>query len=318
MAGPVAAIITIHRFGPEGRGRLDPSALSAFLHCLRSEGCRFVSVREILRLHRENEPPPCNLVAFTIDDGYRDILTAARVFEELECPVTVFLATGFVDGDTWLWWDKVEYCMRRAGVGRFSFEAGTDATELRWSGPADAQRAAAELSAKLELLPHAERGSVVTELSESLGVEPPEAAPDDWAALSWDEVRELERGVFEFGPHTVTHPVLSRVGEDWAAREIVDSWARVSAEVRNPVPVLAYPNGSGTAFSVREVTLVRQAGLEGALTTHPWYALRRGHRGETDRFYLPRFAVPETIPELILVCSGLQQFHPRLGPQARV
>ena len=49
-------------------------------------------------------------VAFTIDDGYLDhAKVAAPIFAEFDCPVTTFVTTGFLDGQLWLWWDRIQY-----------------------------------------------------------------------------------------------------------------------------------------------------------------------------------------------------------------
>lgn len=314
VGGRVATIFTIHRFGVGEPGRLDPEMLRSFLARLRQERFSLLSMRELARVHKERHALPESSVVFTIDDGYHDIATAARVFEEFDCPVTVFLATGFVDGETWLWWNAIEYCMREAGRGQFILAGPRGQAAYSWQTPEQAARAAARLSAALEHLPDVDTRAVVLRLAGELGVAIPPRPTAEWSPLSWDEIRALESRGVEFGPHTVSHPVLTRVDDAQAVWEISHSWERVRAEVRNPVPVLAYPNGSGMAFGAREAELARDSGLEAAVSTHPWYAVRNGHPGETSPFALPRMALPEDVAELVMVSSGVLRLHPRMRP----
>ena len=76
------------------------------------------------------------VVAFTVDDGYADFATlAAEVFLAYDCPVTTFVTTGFLDGQVWMWWDQVEYCLTNAGRCGVVVEIGGDVLDLDLSEP---------------------------------------------------------------------------------------------------------------------------------------------------------------------------------------
>lgn len=82
--------------------------------------------------------------------------------------------------------------------------------------------------------------------------------------IGWDEMRTVEsRGLVRFEPHSVTHPVLPRVGPERAKREIIDSKAAVELELGREARVFCYPAGY---FSDRDVNLVREAGYRCAVT----------------------------------------------------
>ena len=88
-----------------------------------------------------------------------------------------------------------------------------------------------------------DRKTCIAELSKEADVEIPAAPPRQFAPLSWDEARRLEKQGVTFGPHTVTHPVLSSTSEEDAQSEISTSWKRVCEELAHPVPVFCYPHG---------------------------------------------------------------------------
>src|SRR5205814_226357 len=90
--------------------------LRTTLEYLRAQGFYFLSIDELINSLRERRPLPRRAVAFTVDDGYFDFAErGARVFAEFDCPVSMFLVTGFLDGELWLWWDKVRYLFSAAG-----------------------------------------------------------------------------------------------------------------------------------------------------------------------------------------------------------
>jgi peptidoglycan/xylan/chitin deacetylase (PgdA/CDA1 family) len=61
--------------------------------------------------------------------------------------------------------------------------------------------------------------------------------------MNWEQVRELSAQGFEIGSHTITHPILSRVGPEQLALELRASKERIEAEINGECRVIAYPNG---------------------------------------------------------------------------
>jgi len=205
-------------------------------------------------------------VAFTIDDGYADqVDVAGPVFEAFDCPVTVFLTTGFLDGETWMWWDRVEYAIRRSPVrGAVS---GLPVS-LRLDSESDRTDAIARLIAAMKAMPDAMRRQLVADLATVFEVDVPARAPDAYAPLSWQRVQAAEaRGLYRFGPHTLTHPILARTTDDVAREEIAGSWHRVRSQLQRAMPVLAVPNGLEGDYGEREIRLAHEAGLKGVLSS---------------------------------------------------
>jgi len=112
-----------------------------------------------------------------------------------------------------------------------------------------------------------------------------------------------------FGPHTVTHPVLSRTTDDVMSQEITESWTRLCAEARNPVPVFCYPNGGLADFGDREIGVLRRLGFLGAVVGDPGYAdARVFQQSRNDRFKVQRFSFPDDLPNMIQYVSGVERF----------
>ena len=112
-----------------------------------------------------------------------------------------------------------------------------------------------------------------------------------------------------FGPHTVTHPILARTSDTQLRYELSESWSRLRAEARNPVPIYCYPNGQAGDFGEREMAILSELGFSAAVTGITGYAGAAHLRAENfGRFRVPRFAYPDSVPELLLLASGAERF----------
>src|ERR1039457_6120223 len=108
-------ILMYHRFA-------DRAALARQCAHLRRH-YRPVSMAAVSEWLRGGHRLPPYALAVTVDDGYRDFQEAGYpVFAEFGIPVTVFLVTDFLDGKSWLWFDRVLYAFRHANVSEASIE----------------------------------------------------------------------------------------------------------------------------------------------------------------------------------------------------
>ena len=112
-----ATVFMAHRFSaPDvGLAAQDPRALRRTLAELRKRRYNLISIEELFRRLRENEPVR-RAVAFTLDDGYFDQgEIAGPIFAEFDCPATIFTVSDFIDGKMWLWWDRMALFSARHG-----------------------------------------------------------------------------------------------------------------------------------------------------------------------------------------------------------
>jgi peptidoglycan/xylan/chitin deacetylase (PgdA/CDA1 family) len=287
-----------HRFADAERGTSghDPAVLRQHLELLRRHRFNLVPLFDLVARLRDREPLARGTVAFTMDDGYADYArVAAPIFEAYDCPVTVFLTTGFLDGDVWMWWDQIAYVVTSTPYRSLSLDCEGLSIREQWSSGSERGVAAERIAERLKAVPDTAKWVIISALSTTLDVPIPQTPPLEYAPMGWDDVRACERGVTTFGPHTVTHPILTQVDATRAAAEIGESWKRLTQMVAAPVPVFCYPNGTNDAFSERDAALARAAGLEGAVTTEPRYVRQPGRRTDVPAllFRIPRFGYPE-------------------------
>lgn len=295
-----------HELGIPGQ---DPEALRRALALLRRHRFRIVPLSELLgwATSSERQRGPC--IAFTLDDGYLEQATrAAPIFAEFDVPATIFPVSGFLDGELWMWWDRLRFLVDSTERRRVSLpELGPSPASL--DSPTARSRLFHVLSGAMKRLPVAAREERLIALSGSFDVELPTEPPRHYAPMSWEQARRCEAAGIGIGPHTVTHPTLSQESEDRVRGEVQESWARLREEMEDPVPIFCYPNGCQGDFGGREAKILEEMGLQGALTAEPGYLDASGGSAAARRtaspYELPRYSFPDLHSSLVRVVSGL-------------
>jgi len=222
---------------------------------------------------------PARALAITFDDGYADNLSvAAPILERYGVPATIFVATGYLDGDV-MWNDLVIEAMRKTRHDRIDLEAiGLGTCPL---GSLQARRAAIDVTlAALKYLPVADRTDRARRLLRLAGVEEPRDL-----MLTREALRVLAVHGVGVGAHTVTHPILARLAPVEAQREIAESKSELEALLDSPISLFAYPNGKPQQdYTDEHVRMVAAAGFRAAFSTVPGAGRR-----ESDIHQLPRF-----------------------------
>ena len=306
-----ATIFVLHRLQDADRGTPghDPQALRSFLSLLRRERYALVGLEELFRWLAEADRRVSRAVAFTLDDGYADQAgIASQVFAEFDCPATVFVTTGFLDGPLWLWWDRIEYILRR--TARPALKIELDSTQLRYlrDDGAGYDRAQFDFTERCKHVPEEEKERAILRLAAAAEVDLPERPPPCYEPMSWADLRACEERGLTFGPHSVTHPVLAQTTDLQSRREITESWQRLAAEARAPVPIFCYPSGQPYEYGPRELATLRQLGMVGAVgSSHAYADARAFERSPNARFAVPRFGYPPDLRAAMQYVSGLER-----------
>ena len=281
-------ILMYHRFA-------DSASLQAQCLYLRQH-YTMLSMRRLSESLESELPVPANSAVVTIDDGYRDFLKVAfPIFMKHGIPVTVFLVTDFLDGKVWLWPDIVKYAFEHTPLvnvdvdipqaGPVSFSLSSSALRLR---------ASHLIIEQAKTLKNQDRLFLIDYLTRRLGVKWPREIPEHCEPLSWDEVRMLARAGVEFGAHTRTHPILSKISDDREVhKEIEGSKKRIEEALDTAVLHFCYPNGRAADISAVAVSAVRAADFRTAVTTERGLNLK-----SSDRFLLRRIGLEPNLPNL--------------------
>jgi peptidoglycan/xylan/chitin deacetylase (PgdA/CDA1 family) len=104
--------------------------------------------------------------------------------------------------------------------------------------------------------------------------------PSGIPALTWEQIRDMQREHIAVGSHTLTHPRLTELAGDALDRELVGSRDAIASHTGTAPDLFCYPRGDLNA-GVRDA--VRRAGYRLACAT-----TAGGVTGSTDPFVVPR------------------------------
>lgn len=222
---------------------------------------------------------PARAACVTFDDGYADNLQVALpILQGHGLSATCFVATGFLDGGR-MWNDTIIEAVRGckrpvldlSDLGLGSLAVGTSGQKC---STVDALISAAKYR------PSFEREA----LSEAIARIAQVALPKE-LMLTTPQVKAWHQAGMLIGAHTVSHPILTTLGQAQAMQEIAQSKHRLEHLLDEPVRMFAYPNGKlGEDYTALHVEQVRQLRFEAAFSTHAGTS-----KMGSDMFQLPRF-----------------------------
>jgi len=278
-------IFMLHRVAEPGKPILAPNlvAKSVFLkralQHIRDLGWDIVSLDEASRRIECGEGK--RFVCFTFDDGYKDTLEIALpLFKQHGAPLCVYVTTGLVDRNAFLWWPVLENLLLARDNVRYVSEGREQ--QIR-TATIEQKRAAYEL-----LFPIIKTNFQAIPFFELNGIDP--KATLDTLILTWTDVQKLAaEPLVEIGCHTVTHPELATLSTADAKRELEESRSVLREKTGRRISHVSYPFGTEKECGAREFEIAREMGFRTGTTT------RRGHVVPEHKDHLtalPRINVP--------------------------
>ncbi|WP_150913211.1 polysaccharide deacetylase family protein [Marinobacter halotolerans] len=224
-----------------------------------------ISLDELISAHQQDAVPD-NAVVITFDDGYADFYEHAfPVLKKEGLPSTLFVTTGFVNGQLWLWPDRLRYCVDQTTCDHISVPEINKTISISGSR----HEAWNTLADHCLELPDQEKNNFIQRVADQLQVALPASAPGRYQGLNWDQVREVSRAGIEIGSHSVSHPILTSLDPTELENELVMSRETIEREIGQRVKAFCYPNGQPIDFNERVKSAVRAAGYEYALAAFP-------------------------------------------------
>src|SRR5262249_5130368 len=182
--------------------------------------------------------------AITLGGGPRDAYDIpSPIPRKPRAPATVFVVTEFVEGKIWLWTDKPRYLTAAAAPRAFEVEIEDRKLSLELNDDASRARSALMINAALKTLPEEARDAAIQRLAFDLNVKLPDRPPAEYGAINWRQAREMAGAGVEIGSHTLTHPILTGLGDDRLREEVGQSRDRLQDALGRTVEAFCYPNG---------------------------------------------------------------------------
>lgn len=213
---------------------------------------------------------PARAACITFDDGYADNHhIALPILQRHGLSATFFIATGFLDGGR-MWNDTIIETIRAGTTPLLDFSS-LGFGQYPVSTIDEKKATIAALINQIKYRPVAERISITEQLAHLAQVQPPHDL-----MMTSHEVKAMRHAGMQIGAHTVSHPILARLTEEQARKEIGDSKIFLEQLLGERVGLFAYPNGkSGEDYIPQSVEVVRCLGFDAAVSTE-WGASRTG------------------------------------------
>lgn len=290
-------ILAYHRILPkleEATYPFDPDLVSAWTEDFDwqmkyvAERFDVLTCRDVVESIDNGKRLPRRPLVVTFDDGFVDNHAYAYpILRRHKVPAVIFLATGYIGSEETFWFDWLAYALMRTDT--MHVPASEIGVVLDLSGGIAQRRLAIKSVLRhIKQVQNDERHAILRKLQEILNVR---VLPSDRkmsAALNWEQVQAMAGDGIEFGSHTVTHPVLSRVSDAGSLdHELSESRMEIERRTGQPVVALAYPVGGQSAINDRVIDAVARAGYRMALT----YESGLNVPGRWDRFRLKRLPV---------------------------
>lgn len=250
---------------------------------LLKERCEVLTFSELLDRRDTRSRKP--FAAITVDDGYADFHQIAfPILRDLGLPATVFVTTGFVDRQLYLWPDQIRALLYACPAGTYRLGGFWRNAEVTLRRPEDRERAWHYLADQLVFVPTATRSSALRDLSASIGVPADSLDMSAYAAMTWEQLRELHAGGIEVADHSYSHGCLTAHTDAELDSDLAMSKELLEGKLDTRVRSFAYPNGTRRDYDERVLHTLRRLGYEFAALSIP-QQFSRNRPLELGRFH---------------------------------
>ena len=250
-----------------------------------------IDLNTLVAFIEHGKPLPPRPLLITFDDGYLDNYeNAFPILKSYGFPAVIFLMTASMDNPIRPWWDQCAYYFKKTKKTSISLPIGT--FEINTSE--DRIPVRETVMRQLKKLPETEKQAVIAALPEATDVEPPNEPP---LFVNWDQVRELVANGVACQPHTVTHPILTRIPQDEVQHQLSESRDKIRNETHQEISAFAYPNGTPDDYNKTAIETLRELGYKVAFTLTPGPAkfnVVKEHPYQIARVFLGRRDTFET------------------------
>lgn len=227
---------------------------------------------------------PKRPIIISFDDGYKDNFTEAYpLLLKYNMRAIFFITTDFIGSDRLFPFERLSYSLNtteQTSIDLNSFDLGILPLTNRQERIKARQIIIHYLRSRAEDM----HRTVFDTVMDKLAVTIPEGTGRN-QIMDWNDISEMSSGGMEFGSHSKSHPILSRVSNELLRNEVQESKTCIESRLDNKIDAFCYPaSGKLDYFGKREELALKQAGytfgvtflhgLENYATMNP-YRIRR-------------------------------------------
>jgi peptidoglycan/xylan/chitin deacetylase (PgdA/CDA1 family) len=183
-------------------------------------------------------------IALTFDDGYKDNYDNA--YPELlkrKIPASIFVASGYMGGDRYLWWDLISYIADNYSKLSEKNREIIKKLFLQYGGDVDIENSnitSNNVVNNLRIKSIAEINYVEQTIS---SIVTSEGLNKSRIMLNWSEIKEMSNNGIDIGGHSVNHVYLNSCTKEELISEIRDCKNSIESFTDKKVENFAYPDG---------------------------------------------------------------------------
>ena len=232
----------------------------------------------------------------TFDDGYKDNLKILfPIIQRFKVPVTIYLTTRFLQGDTWMWWYQISEYLRTSDSSDFIFQ------EKKYSFIHNDYHKKKFFFDKIKNL--LDPLSLVDQKKLCEIITKKQPRKYDSLCLNWDDVAFLNKSEFiSIGCHSHSHLNLKLLKESKLDYEVNYSKELLEKKLKKKINHFAFPYGSKAEVGFKTIKKVFDSGFKTAVTTEIFdYNYKKN-------FLLNRFSIDSdtTLGRLNIKIFGLE------------
>lgn len=202
-------------------------------------------------------------LAITFDDGFEDNYRLAfPVLKELNIPATIFLTAGLLGTKDLPWVEAIGESIFYTQEKELHLNSCFGNKVFNLETIKNKRESFDKITAQLKTVDYSERIKLTEKIIRQTGG----CSKSSKRMLNWQEVYEMSKEKITFGPHTMTHPILTKMSVDLAKKEINDSKVEIESKLGNSVKHFAFPNGRVEDFNDELKEYCKEIGLESVST----------------------------------------------------
>jgi len=250
-----------------------------------SKNFNFITIRDFLKI-LNNEIYIEKALLLTFDDGYKDNYTDAfPILKKYSAPAIIFLTTDFIDGKMWMWQDIYRFIVNTVQKKNANITIDGINLSFDFSSYEGKMKARRNIDFHCNKMIRSERLSFLHLLANNLQLTIPNLPTEEYAPLSWTQVRELAKGGIDFGAHSQSHERLSKLNVNDCYNEIIRSKKKIEMELNKEINAFSYPNGLKEDFTDEIKKMVSKSGFSCAFTM-----IEGMNSMNSDKYELARFS----------------------------
>lgn len=228
-----------------------------------SKNYTIVSEKEIINGF-EHGNLPRNAVWITFDDGYKDnYLNAFPIFKKYNIPATVFITTGYINGETMPCVDYIPQAVHMTAMKRITFTM--DGTEYVFPlHDENAQKETMYLLWALVMKQGVQHEEILSTLVSACNIRT-ESIKNVF--MNWNEIRELAHNGIFIGCHTSSHKILAQLQENVIMTEISGAKNEIEQRLGTKVFSFAYPGGKKDQYTSACFDILQKLDLKLCVST---------------------------------------------------